>query len=130
LGNTSNQAKQRWNTDNYTQVKVSVKPETAAAFKAACAASNVSMSGVISQFMAKYCGSATKKGGYSPELSTKRQRRAAVRFSITLLERIKTNEEQYRDNIPENLQGSIAFETAENSISALCEAIDLLETAY
>jgi hypothetical protein len=111
-------------------MKVSLKPETAAAFKTACAANDVSMTSVISQFIAQYCGIATKKGGYSPDLSTKRQRRAALRSIIHLLDRIKTNEEQYQDNIPDNLQGSMVFQTAEDTISALNDAIDLLETAY
>ena len=130
MGKTSSESKWRWNSNHYTQVKVSLKPETAAAFKTACAANDVSMTSVISQFIAKYCGAAIKKGGYSPDLSTKRQRRAAVRSIIHLLDRIKTNEEQYQDNIPDNLQGSATFQAAEDTISLLTEALDLLEMAY
>ena len=36
LGKTSTASKERWNSTNYTQVKISVRPETAAEFKAAC----------------------------------------------------------------------------------------------
>ena len=130
MGNTSTQVKHRWNTAHYTQVKVSVKPETAAAFKAACAASNVSVTATISQFMSQYCNAAIEKRGYSPDLSTKRQRRAVTRSIIHQLERVRDNEERYRDNIPDNLQGSTSFDTAEQCISALYEAIELLESAY
>ena len=106
LAKTSNKVKDRWNAEHYTQIKVSVKPETAAAFKAACAASDASMSAVLSQFMQKYSGKAAPKGGYAPDLSTKRQRRAAVSNIIDQLEWVLDNEELYRDNIPENLQAS------------------------
>ena len=130
MGYTSTQAKQRWNTNNYTQVKVSVKPELAVAFKAACAAANTSMSAEISQFMNQYVGISSKKGDYSPDLSVRRQRRAATRSIIQQLNRVKDNEETYRDNIPENLQGSNAFDSSEQCISTLYEAIDLLDSAY
>ena len=130
MGKTSTESKWHWNSKNYTQLKVSLNPETVALFKAACATNDVSMTSVISQFISQYCGVATKKGGYSPNLSTKRQRRAAVRSIINMLERIKTNEEIYHDNIPDNLHGSMAFELAEASISALNDSIDSLESAY
>ena len=78
-----------------TQVKVSVPSEIANAFKAACAASGTTMTCVISQFMDKYSGNAVVKGGYSPNLSTRRQRRAATNNIIRQLERVKINEEQY-----------------------------------
>lgn len=130
MGKTSNQSKQQWNAKNYAQLKVSLKPDTVATFRAACAANNVSMTSAIEQFINQYCGTATKKGGYAPNLSTKRQRRTAVRSAVNLLERIKDNETQYQDNIPDNLRGSDAFDSAEDCISALAEAIELLETAY
>jgi len=46
-----------------------------------------------------------------------------------LVEAIKDEEEEYRDNIPENLQGSKRYETAEAACDVLCEAVDLLEEA-
>jgi len=59
-------------------------------------------------------------------LSTKRQRRAAIRSIMQQLEQIKAAEERYRDNIPENLQGSVVFEKADQYVSLLDEALDLL----
>jgi hypothetical protein len=130
MGNTSTYAKQQWNARNYTQVKVSLKPEAAAAFKAACAASNETIAGVLSKFMEQYCKTAAPKGGYSPDLSSRRQRRTAVRSLICQLERIRDGEEQYMNNIPDNLQGSSVFDRAEQCISLLNDAIELLEMAY
>ena len=130
MGSPSTKAKQRYNANNYKQVKISVKPEAAAAFKAACEAAGVSMASELSLFMNQYSGACSNKGGYSPGLSTKRMRRAAVANTVQLLERIKSNEERCRDNIPENLQGGPAFDNAEQSISLLDEAIELLESVY
>jgi len=112
------------------QIKVSVKPEVAAAFKSACAVNEVSMAATLSDFMSQYSGTVKQKGGYTPNLSTRRQRRATVQAIIHQLERVKDNEEIYRDNIPENLQSSIAFETAEQCLATLEEALDLLASAY
>ena len=130
LGKSSTQAKQRYNASNYKQIKVSVKPELAMAFKETCEAANVSMASEISLFMSQYIGTCANKGGYSPDLSTKRKRRTAIGNIIQLLERVKTNEERCRDNIPDNLQAGPAFDNAEQCISLLEEAIELLDSIY
>jgi len=110
-----------------TQVKVSVAPEVASAFKAACAASNVSMVGALSEFMTGYTKTAVKR---KPEYTTRRQRRASVKSMVWQLEQIRTAEERYRDAIPDNLQGSVVFDAADQSVSLLDEAIDLLNSVY
>ena len=62
MSDLATKAKARWNAANYVQLKVSVRPEIAAAFKAACAASGVSMAGELSRFMAEYSATpGTKK---------------------------------------------------------------------
>lgn len=43
------------------------------------------------------------------------------------LEGIQSEEEEYRDNIPENLQGSERYEKADEACDALGEAVDGLE---
>lgn len=43
------------------------------------------------------------------------------------LEEIQGEEEEYRDNIPENLQGSSRYEAADEACDALGEAVDGLE---
>ena len=70
------------------------------------------------------------KGGHAPDLSTRRQRRAATRVLTVQLERIRDEEERYLNNIPNNLQGSCIFDRAEQCVSLLNEAIELLESAY
>jgi len=129
MGKASTQSKQRWNSENYTQVKVSVAPEVASAFKAACASSDVSMASKLSTYMMEY-SNAAQKGGRSPDYATKRQRRAAVRSIAQQLELIKIAEEKCRDNTPESLQGSVNYENAEQSVSLLEEVIELLTAIY
>lgn len=43
------------------------------------------------------------------------------------LEDLQAEEEEYRDNIPENLQGSARYEAADETCDALGEAVDGLE---
>lgn len=43
------------------------------------------------------------------------------------IEEIQYEEEEYRDNIPENLQSSERYEAAEEAVSNLEEAISTLE---
>jgi hypothetical protein len=128
--NSATQAKKRWNVKHYTQVKVSVDPETASAFKKACAASNVSMARELTRFMAGYGNTETKQHKAPPDYSTRRRRRAAVSSLMKQLELIMDAEERYRDNIPENLQGSVVFERADECVSLLEEAIELMGSVY
>jgi hypothetical protein len=107
------------------QVKVSVDPQTASAFKKACMDSNVSMAAELSRFMAGYAGSPVKQKA-APDYSTGRQRRQAIKAIINRLSCIKVCEEKVRDNMPENLQGSTVHDAAEEAVSSLEEAIDVL----
>jgi len=130
-----NKSKQDWNNAHYTQIKISVDPTTASAFKQACIDSDVSMAGVLSEFMTNYTkrGAKTKNtdsSSKSTALSTKRQRRNRAKYHIKGLEQIKAAEELSRDNIPPNLQGSALYEKADITISLLDEAIDSIITAF
>jgi predicted RNase H-like HicB family nuclease len=49
---------------------------------------------------------------------------------INTLENIRDEEEEYYDNIPENLQGSHRAYDAEEAIDNMNDALDLLEQAY
>lgn len=131
MSEAANRAKTKWNARHYKQVKVSVATDLAASFQAACAASGLSMAGVLAAYMAEYCGAAAKESTpHAPDLSTKRKRRQVLREIINQLSRVRDAQEQARDNIPEGLQGSHAFESAEESVAAMDEAIDLLEGVY
>lgn len=111
---------------NYTQVKISIDHEIAAAFKKACAVSKVSMASVLSDYMARYGDMPANKKAVL-DLSTRRRRRNEVRAIVKRLEQVREAEECYRDNVPDNLQGSMVYERAEQFISLLEEALDLLE---
>jgi len=98
----------------------------AAAFKDACAASSVSMASKLSQFMADYSNTDISKRKPLPDYSTKRRRRAAITKVIRQLEQIRDCEEQYRDRIPESLQGAAVFDNAEEFVACLEAAIESL----
>jgi len=122
-------SKQRWNSKHYTQVKVSIDPEVASAFKEACALSGVSMASQLSQYMSEYSKIA-RKTGRPPEYTTKRQRRAAYKLIVKQLKLLKAAEEHSRDRIPENLQGAEIYENADQCVSLLEDVLDLMESIY
>ena len=113
----------------YKQVKISVSPGLAEAFKAACVAANEPMASVLAKHMAEYSQARTCAGP-APGLATRRQRRAALKRLIVQLESIKAAEGRYRDNIPDSLLGSAVYDRAEETISAMEEAAELLASAY
>jgi flagellar biosynthesis chaperone FliJ len=49
--------------------------------------------------------------------------------AVEELESLKAEEEEYRDNIPENMQGGEKYEQAESAVDALDTAIDSLREA-
>ncbi|WP_430617207.1 hypothetical protein IGI86_001862 [Enterococcus sp. AZ188] len=48
---------------------------------------------------------------------------------IETLRDIRDNEENYKENMPENLYGSERYEKAEEAVEQIEEAIELLESA-
>ena len=61
----------------------------------------------------------------------RRKALAAIRIQLydlhDLLEEVQQEEEEYRDNIPENLQGSERYEKADEACDNLYSAISSLE---
>ena len=131
MSSAANRAKTKWNSAHYTQVKISVDPEIANTFKTACDLSGISMAGVLSKYMSEY-GAIAKKNKPTQEydVSTRRQRRKIIATVTCLMEKVLDGEICSHDNVPENLQGSYAYESAEESISAIENVIELLETIY
>jgi len=123
MGRTSNESKQSWNKAHYTQVKVSVQPEIAAAFKKKCQTKGVSMASEIARFMS---GEIKK----ADTCSTRGRRRKALIYVIAQLEEICDAETQYWHNIPINLQNGESYESAEQAANAMEEALGLLYDAY
>jgi hypothetical protein len=117
--------------DSLKQVKVSVPVSVATAFKEACALGNVSMASKLTQFMVEFSDiKPHPKANPQPDYTTRRKRRKATNAIITQLNHIKSFEEQYMENMPENLQGSDNYELADEIVSMLDEAIELLESIY
>lgn len=50
-----------------------------------------------------------------------------IEEAVSAIEAIKDEEEEYKDNMPESLQSSERYETAEAAVSALEEALSPLE---
>jgi hypothetical protein len=130
MGATSNEAKRRWNEAHYTQVKVSVPPETAAAFKAKCMADGVSMASEISRFMNGGTQGDHPLTPFADPYATRQKRRKALSALTGQLETLHSAEQQYLDNIPANLQNSRMYEAAEQTVTALEEALSILSEAY
>jgi len=127
---SSNKAKQSWNAAHYAQVKVSVNPEIAAAFKAACAAHSSSQACVLSKFMVEYSQASFKKIEPADCLNSRKKRRAAIKEIAARLAEVLAAEERYRNNVPENLEGTKWHEASEESIAVLEEIIERLFDVY
>ena len=130
MSKPSNSVKDSWNAAHYKQLKLSVNTDLAAEFKVACADKGISMASVLSEFMADYCQMPLKAPTTGKPFDTRRKRRNAVKNIIAQLEQLVLAEESYRDNIPENLQGSMRYDAAQQSLDQLQEAVGLLEEAY
>ena len=139
MSNAATKAKAKWNSANYTQVKVQVRPEVAASFKTACANAGISMASELSRFMAEYSSVAPnhtpnqktgKKLAEMGSVSTKKKRSKTIRGLIDKLELVRDAEEQAMENTPENFRGSESFEASEERISSMDEALDILGELY
>ena len=128
-GETAANPQPKTDAARYTQVKISVNPDLAFEFKKACAASKVSMASQLSRYMAGFCCVKPKQEP-SRDYTTRRRRRSAVGRLLTELGKIRDAEERYMENIPANLQGSVVYDNAEQAVSAMDEALDILASVY
>ena len=130
MGGTSTAVKQRFNASHYTQVKVSVPKEVAAAFKARCFKMGVSMASEIIRFMSGRPNTARPEKNSAGAYTTRQLRRKALNNVIAMIQAIMDAEQNYMDNIPENLQNSTLHDAAEQTVSALDEAMGILCEAF
>lgn len=130
MGKTSNAAKQKWLSSHYAQVKISTKPETAAAFKAACAAAGATMAGTLSEFMIKYAGLPGRTNGLPVSVKTLKDRRKAAVFVRNIIAALLDAEEKFIGNAPENLCESARYELAEERVSKLHEILETMDDVY
>jgi hypothetical protein len=130
VGKTSNAAKQTWNKNHYTQIKVAVKHQTAAGFKAACAAAGTSMVSELAGFMDEYTNPAEVKETAPIRVKTLGDRRKAMARICSLMTEVRDAEEEYMNRIPENLQSSSRYDDADERLGKLDEAIDIISDIY
>jgi len=121
----------RWNATNYKQINIAVRPELADAFKAACEQAKTPMREALIALMTQYCAAPSvmkeqKDKGYI----TRRSRRKATAAIIAQLEGIRDAEEDYKQNIPANLQNSSRYESAEQAVQVFNDAIGILSEAF
>ena len=125
------ESRRRWNSDNYKQINIAVRPELADAFRKACEKAQTPMREVFITLMAEYCATppAFKKQedkGYT----VRGRRRKATAAIIEQLTSIRDAEEEYMRNMPANLRNSSRYESAEQALEALGEAIERLAEAF
>jgi erythromycin esterase-like protein len=109
------------------QVKICVEPAVAEGFRLVCAADGVSMARELSRFMEQRAG---VKSASTARLQTRHHRRETVRNVIGLLRAVAQAEEDYRDRIPENLQGGAMYESADAAVGLIDDAVSALEEAF
>jgi len=133
----SNESKQQWNAAHYTQVKASVNPDVAAAFKVTCAAQGDSIASVLTKFMIDFSQDnrlreQTAKSAKDPNndpYNTRKKRRAVVSAILLQMNAIMEAEERYRDSVPENLHGTKWHEASEE-VSLLFKKLLILLPIY
>ena len=64
------------------------------------------------------------------EYGSRHKRQAAVKAIHVRLLAIRSAEQKYLDNVPDNFQCSESFEAGENAVETLDEIIDLLAEVY
>jgi hypothetical protein len=115
---------------NMRQVKIYAEPELADAFKALCEKGGTSVTAELSAYMRKRTRLKEPTAVTGSHADKRWQRKATVRRTIALLEKIIAAEESYRDNIPENLSGGPMAEATETTVGHLAAAVEELAEAY
>jgi hypothetical protein len=122
-------AKQRWNSEHYQQVNVSLPKELAEAFKTRCATTGMSVAGEIARLLREDLAMPPvlkkKAKPIEQKFDTRLDRRKAIKISLDQLDEIKTAETTYQESIPDSLKDTNG-EGIDDAISALDIAIDEL----
>jgi len=129
MGKTPNAVKQKWNSANYTQIKAYIKPETASAFKSACAAAGTSMASELSAFMEEFANPRRDPLSLT-KVKTLGDRRKTMSLVIKLLTELHGAEDAVVNNTPENLQGSAHYEMAEERLERLTGILEDADGLY
>jgi hypothetical protein len=112
------------------QVKIYVEPDVAAAFAALCKAGGVSVTAELSGYMRKRTGRREPSTVSGIHTDVRRQRKAALRHAVALLEKIRDDEGAYFNAMPESLKNSELGEDADQTVGRISDAIDALGEAF
>lgn len=125
-------AKDRWNTAHYKQMKFSLSPTIAEAFKSVCEKHGLSMASVIAKFMCDYCeiDSLAPKKKNQDKTATRRLRRKEMQEIIATVTALLNAEAGSLDRMPENFRDSNIHAETERIVEALEIAIESLEEVY
>jgi len=127
------QTKQKWNSENYAQIKVSVPKDLAEIFKNECIRSDIPMAQVLKQAMMDFCKqkkAKIKPVQKKPQVDTRQKRRKAISFVLEIVEDAREAEVACLEAIPVNLQNSKGYDDTETYINALDDAVLALESIY
>ena len=133
MGTAATKAKRKWNSEHYTNITAAMNPELATKLKERCMEKGVSVTSVITELVAGYLDTEVAAPKDKPQKKApdnRGRRRRDLWEYIAAIEGICRGEEEYLNNIPENLQDSIRHENAENSVEHLLAAIDELKEVY
>lgn len=125
------ESRKKWNAKNYKQINIAINPELAESFRITCEQNKTPMREALISFISEYTSipSIPKKQKVI-SYSVRGNRRKALATIITQLEMIKDAEEQYKENMPENLKNSSRYDSAEQATMIMEEAIGLLGEVY
>jgi len=125
------ESQRRWNAANYQQLNIAVRPELVNAFRTVCTQAQTTMRETIVTLMAAYCETPPViKEQKAWDYTTRGNRRKATADIIAQLGVIRNAEEKYKQNMPVNLRNSSRYDSAEQAVEALDEAIGILEDAF
>jgi len=133
MGTAATKAKRKWNREHYTNVAVAMNPELATKLKEFCGEKKVSVTSVITGLVAGYLGTEIPLPKEKPQKkapNNRSKRRRDLWVHIAAIEDIYRGEEEYLNNIPENLHDSIRYENAENSVEHLLAGLEALKEVY
>jgi hypothetical protein len=106
------------------QIKFNIETDIVSAFRNRCAKVDASMTSVVRQWM--ITGKPMKN--VKIDMSSRTHRKKSVDYLKGMLEDALSNEENYRDNIPEQFQ--TRYDMSDNTCEQLAQAISSLEDAY
>jgi hypothetical protein len=133
MGTAATKAKRKWNSEHYTNITAAMDPGLAAKLKEKCRERHVSVTSAITELVAGYLGAdaPAPKGKAQKKAPDSRGRRGReLRKHIAAIADICRSEEEHLGKIPPNLQGSVRYENAENSVEHMLSAIEELKEAY